>query len=259
MVKLRDILAFLENLIQPELQDSWDNSGLQIGWEDQEINHVGFALSVSKDVIAQAKKLKVDLILTHHPLTISGIKSLVNFSYPSSLLLELARSGIAVYALHTNLDVSPLGPTAIIAEKLGVRSESTITEKPAYGIIGTLNSPITQEELFRKLKSFLPEDVYRGINFKPDNLVNRVAICSGSGASFIDLVASRVDVYITGDVKYHDAIKSVDLGLTVFDMGHFGTERLFFEKLQHLLTEEFKKLKSTILKEKSPYEVMETC
>lgn len=256
MVKLRDIISFLENLINPQLQDSWDNSGLQVGWKEKEIKRIGFALSVSKDVIAQAREKQLDLIITHHPVTISAIKSLNDFSYPSNLLLELAKSGISVYALHTDLDVSPFGPTAMIAERLGVKKLSSITENPPYGIIGTLNPSLTQEELFKKLKSFLPKDVYRGINFKAENIAKRVAICSGSGASFIGLVTGRVDVYITGDVKYHDAMKAVDLGLTVFDMGHFGTERLFFDRLKDILKMEFKNLTLTVLKEKSPYEVV---
>ncbi|ADY74051.1 NGG1p interacting factor 3 protein, NIF3 [Desulfurobacterium thermolithotrophum DSM 11699] len=259
MVKLRDIIAFLEELVPSELQDKWDNSGLQIGWESQEVEHIGFALSVSKKILEQAKRLKVDLIITHHPITISGIKSFVNYSYPSHLFLELARNGIAVYSLHTNLDVSSLGPTAIIAEKLEVQKEATIADNPPYGIIGTLNTALTQKELFKKLTSFLPKDIFRGINYRPDSAVKRIAVCSGSGASFIDIVAKKVDVYITGDIKYHDALKAQDLGLTVFDMGHYGTERLFFEKLFYLLTQRFNTLKLTIFEEKSPYEVMRSC
>ena len=83
-----------------------------------------------------------------------------------------------------------------------------------------------------------------------------MAVCSGSGASFIDLVAGKVDVYVTGDVKYHEALKSIDLGLTVFDMGHFGTERLFYKKLKDLLEKEFPLLKFILLSEKSPFEVV---
>jgi dinuclear metal center YbgI/SA1388 family protein len=256
MVKLKEITAFLESTVPTELQDSWDNSGLQVGWEEQEIDVVGFALSVSRAVIEEAIREGVDLIVTHHPVTISGVKSLVPSKYPNNLFLKLAKKGIALYSLHTNLDVSPLGPTAIIADELGLLDKTPIVTSPPYGVVGTLPSPLSQRELFSKLSEILEEDVYRVVGFKPEATVRKVAICSGSGASFIDLVAGKVDLYVTGDVKYHDALKSLDLGLTVFDMGHFGTERLFYRKLEGVLAKAFPSLKFKLLHEKSPFEVV---
>jgi dinuclear metal center YbgI/SA1388 family protein len=256
MVKLKEITAFLESTVPLDLQDSWDNSGLQVGWEEQEIKFVGFALSVTRSVVAEALRVGVDLIITHHPVTISGVKSLVPFKYPNNLFFELARKGVAVYSLHTNLDVSPLGPTAIIAEGLGLLDRVPIVTSPPYGVIGILPIPVSQREFFLKLSRILEEDVYRVVGFKPEKIVKKVAVCSGSGASFIDLVAGKVDVYVTGDVKYHEALKSIDLGLTVFDMGHFGTERLFYKKLKDLLEKEFPLLKFILLSEKSPFEVV---
>jgi len=256
MVKLSKLTSFLEELVPLNLQDSWDNSGLQVGDEKREIKKVGFALSISKDVIEEAKQKNIDLIITHHPLTISGIKSINNTSYPALLFLELIKHNIAVYSLHTNLDVSEFGPTRIIAEHLDLKVEGTILDKPPYGIIGSLQSSLYQRELFERLNSFLPSDVFRCVNPKMNERVEKIAICSGSGASFIELVAGKADVYITGDIKYHDALKAVDLGLTVFDMGHFGTERLFFKKLINVLEETFKEVEFIVLEEKSPFEVI---
>ncbi len=256
MAKLKEITAFLESLVPPEQQDSWDNSGLQIGWSEQEVKRVGFALTVSNSVIAAAERESVDLIVTHHPLTISGLKVFTSELYPQNLLLNLVRKSISVYALHTNLDVSPFGPTAIISEFLGLLGVEPILSRPPYGAVGRLPLPSTQEALLSNLKSFLPDDVFRVIGYRPDRKVETVAVCSGSGASFIDVVAGRVDVYVTGDVKYHDAMKALDLGLTVFDMGHFGTERLFYRKLKKLLESNFPEVEFILLPEKSPFEVV---
>ncbi len=255
MVKLKEIKDFFESVVPLSHQDSWDNSGLQVGWEESEVKRVGFALTVSRSVIEEATQRGVDLIVTHHPLTISGLKVLLPNSYPSLLYLELIKRGISVYSLHTNLDVSPYGPTSLIAEEIGLEGEP-IVEKPPYGVIGSLKEPLPQEELLKKLIAFLPLDAYRTVNFKPDLTVERVAVCSGSGASFIDEVYPKAQVYITGDLKYHDAMKALDLGLTVFDMGHFGTERLFFVRLERLLSEVFPSLDYAVLSEKSPFEVV---
>lgn len=256
MAKLSEIMAFLESLIPPEQQDSWDNSGLQLGWSEQEVGRAGFALSVSREVISEAKKREIDLLITHHPLTISGLKVFTPNRYPQNLLLELLRSSISLYALHTNLDVSPFGPTALICEFLNLQGVEPITVKPSYGAVGVLPERCSQRELLSKLKEFLSDDVFRAVNYSPESLVERVAICSGSGASFIDVVAGRADLYITGDVKYHDAMKAKDLGLTVFDMGHFGTERIFYRKLKKLLESAFPQVDFILLPENSPFEVV---
>jgi putative NIF3 family GTP cyclohydrolase 1 type 2 len=58
-----------------------------------------------------------------------------------------------------------------------------------------------------------------------DTMVTKVAVLGGAGASFMDIVkASGAQLYVTGDVKYHDAQQAVKLGLVVADGGHFGTE-----------------------------------
>ncbi len=256
MAKLKEIKDFLNSLIPFETQDSWDNSGIQFGEVSAEVKSIGFALSVSKGVIEEAKERGVDLIITHHPLTISGIKRFEDDLYPQNLLIELIKNSIYLLSLHTNLDVSPFGPTAIIADFLGIEKRSSIVQNPPYGILGELPSPITQKELLSKLVKFLPRDVFKTVLYRPEFEVKRVAVCSGSGASFIDRVCSKADVYITGDVKFHDAMKALDLGLTVFDMGHFGTERLFFEKLISILSENFQELEFVIFEEKSPFEVV---
>jgi len=257
MAKVKEIVDFLESLVPLNLQDSWDNCGLQVGSLEGEVKKVGFALSVTFDVLEEAKKGNVDLIIAHHPLTISGIKNLTPHSYPSKLFYELLKEGISVYSMHTNLDVSPLGPTALIVEKLGLEFNAPISETPPhYGALATVNPPITQRELFAKLISFLPKDAYRVVNYTPDKIVRKIAVCSGSCGSSLDKIIGKVDVYITGDVKYHDALKALDNGLTVFDMGHFGTERLFYEKLRDLLAEEFKDTIFIVLNEKSPFEVV---
>ena len=63
----------------------------------------------------------------------------------------------------------------------------------------------------------------------PRNITKRdktVALCGGSGISYLTAAKKAgADVYITGDVKYHDAQAAKELGIMVVDAGHFGTER----------------------------------
>ncbi|MFP5213483.1 MAG: Nif3-like dinuclear metal center hexameric protein, partial [Acidobacteriota bacterium] len=67
---------------------------------------------------------------------------------------------------------------------------------------------------------------------RPDKEIRRVALCTGSGASLIDLVsASGCDAYVTGDVKYHEAQTAVEADLALIDVGHFASERIVVEPL----------------------------
>ena len=55
--------------------------------------------------------------------------------------------------------------------------------------------------------------------------VKNIAVCGGSGACFIkDAHSENVDVFVTGDIKYHDAQLAEELGLALIDAGHFETE-----------------------------------
>jgi len=257
MAKLKEVKEFLDKTIPLDLQDSRDNSGLQVGSLYKEIHKVMFSLSVTLKTIEEAKEKEVDLILTHHPLTISPIKSVTDFKYPEKIFFSLLSNNISVYAMHTNLDVSEMGPTKQISKRLNLTETEPIMTNPEYGIIGNLPEPMNQRELVRKLKSLLPKDVHRGIGFKPESIVKRVAICSGSGAFLIEEVSKRADIFITGDIKYHDALKAIDVGITVLDMGHFGTEKLFYLEIYDILKAKFPELDLIISEtEDSPFEVL---
>ena len=56
-------------------------------------------------------------------------------------------------------------------------------------------------------------------------MVQYVGLCGGAGSDFIDAaLASNVDTFVTGDVKYHDAQRAVFSGMNIIDAGHQCTE-----------------------------------
>ncbi|MCF6461059.1 Nif3-like dinuclear metal center hexameric protein [Clostridium sp. Cult3] len=66
--------------------------------------------------------------------------------------------------------------------------------------------------------------------------IKRVALCGGSGSSFIyDAYLHEADIYITGDIKYHDAQYAHDLGLTLIDAGHYHTEKVILPVIKQYL------------------------
>jgi dinuclear metal center YbgI/SA1388 family protein len=63
---------------------------------------------------------------------------------------------------------------------------------------------------------------------KPPSLVKRVAVCGGSGGELIAQAWEKgVDLYITGDIRYHQAVPWAEENMAILDLGHFATEVLF--------------------------------
>lgn len=109
-----------------------------------------------------------------------------------------------------------------------------------FGFVGDMPDPTPWEVFYEALKRLLdaPPKALAGI--VPEN-VSRVACCPGSGASLLGRVAKvGAQVYVTGDLKYHDAQAARELGYLVVDVGHFALEermmRVFSEELRRKLT-----------------------
>ena len=93
------------------------------------------------------------------------------------------------------------------------------------GRVGCLPEQVSAAHFIDKVKSSLAVAGLR-VAGPTDKTVLTVALCGGSGAGLITQAAKAgADVYVTGDVKYHEAQEAADLGLTVIDAGHYATEQ----------------------------------
>ncbi|MBR5983527.1 MAG: Nif3-like dinuclear metal center hexameric protein [Bacteroidales bacterium] len=92
------------------------------------------------------------------------------------------------------------------------------------GAVGELVEEITEDEFLETVKrTFSVENIRHSA--KTGKKIRRVAVCGGSGASFIrTAIASKADAYITADIKYHDWFQ-VEGRLLLLDIGHFESEQ----------------------------------
>jgi putative NIF3 family GTP cyclohydrolase 1 type 2 len=107
------------------------------------------------------------------------------------------------------------------------------------------------EDFAKQVREALPAEHVRLVHAgaRP---VRKVALCSGSGAEFIQKAAFMgADVYVTGDVKYHEAQAAVELGMHVIDAGHFATEFPVVEVLRQRLTEELAEYQMEVIADQS--------
>lgn len=124
----RQIIQALEAIAPRKLAESWDNVGLLVGREEQEVHRILIALDATEDVIDQAIANHVDLIITHHPVLFSKINRINNQDATGRKLLKLIQNNIACYALHTNFDVEVMADEA--AKKLGLANTRVLA--PIY-------------------------------------------------------------------------------------------------------------------------------
>ena len=120
IMKLKELCSYLDSAVPLSFQESYDNSGLQIGLADREISSALITLDVTEEVIDEAIARKCDVIVSHHPLIFKGIKNLTGKSFTERILIKAIKHDIAIYSAHTSLDVLSNGVSRKMAEKLGL-------------------------------------------------------------------------------------------------------------------------------------------
>jgi dinuclear metal center YbgI/SA1388 family protein len=237
----------LLNTIAPfEIAEDWDNSGLQAGNLNWDVKGVMIALDVSVDLMTTAQQENCDLVLTHHPLMIQPERS-IDFSRMPGRAVEMAAlHKISILSAHTNLDKAHEGLNDYFAARIGLQNTRVFLKDKAasgsagpmtgIGRIGSLSSPVPLEHLARQIKESLGL-TYLRVTGNMDLPVNTVAVCTGSGGSLVDeFLGSGADVYVTGDMKYHEARQVEESGKAVVDVGHFGSEHMAIDLLFDQLT-----------------------
>ena len=216
-VSFKAIIDVMENLAPLTLKEDWDNPGLLVGNPEQEVQSVLLTLDVTKENVCYAVDHGFDCIISHHPVIFSGIKALRTDTYDGRMFAQLLSHNIGVYCAHTNLDSATGGVNDVLASLL------ELAEVMEY-IKVKLNRPV------------LP---YGG---KEKEIVESIALCGGAATCFMnDAVRAGADLYLTGDVKYHDFQQAVKDDIFLVDGGHYGTEFPVVFELQRLLQTESEK------------------
>ena len=245
-----DIIKIMEKIAPPFLAESWDNSGLQIGKTDWRVKTVRIALDPSLLVVKEAVQDGVDMLISHHPLFFRGLKT-IDFATAIGEIINLSvRNSMTIYAAHTNMDSVDGGLNDVLADKLCVKNTKVLmassnshqsnfnAQKNGLGRIGELENSLVFEFFAKKVKEKFKNAHIQMVG-KSDLIVKKVALCSGSGASLLnDFFKSEAQVYVTGDMKYHDAKAIEERGLGLLDIGHFYSEHLIVEHLSNRLTQE---------------------
>ena len=121
-MKIREITAFFEKLAPLAYQESYDNSGLQVGNYSMEVTGAIVTIDITEEVIEEAISKKINLVIGHHPVIFGGLKSITGKSMPERVVQKAIKNDIAIYAVHTNIDSIRQGVSGKICEKIGLRN-----------------------------------------------------------------------------------------------------------------------------------------
>ena len=229
MIKVKEIAKAIEDFAPLSLKESWDNPGLQVGDPEMDVTAVLLCLDVTEEIMAEAKKRDCNMIVSHHPLIFGGLKRLTGATPTERIAADALLSGIAIYSAHTNLDSTYEGVSYEMAHMLGMKEcrplekSATGDETNGLGIVGEV-SPTPKLEFLRKVKEAFAVRDLRYSAQTPGIVVRKVALCGGSGGSLLKAaIASGADVYLCGDLKYHDFM-SYGSDILLADIGHFESE-----------------------------------
>ena len=232
-MQIRELIDKLEEKYPFNLQEDWDNSGLQIGNPNDELKGVVLSLDLEEDAIDFAlEDGKANLIITHHPYLFSPTKSLDFRDSFYDRLKRCIKNDITVYASHTNLDIAEDGVNDNLARLLGLKDTKSLElgKELGLGRYGYIERQVAYKFL-KDAKEILEASgliVYGNYN----KTIEKVAVCGGAGSFLIeDAIKESCDLILTGDVKYHEAMDMANKGIIIGDVGHYASENHIIYKL----------------------------
>ncbi len=236
---LSDILNIIESAAPLKWQEQWDNSGLQVGDLNANIQKALLTTDLTETVANEAISCGCQLIISHHPLLFHGLKHLTGAT-PQERIVETAlKNGIAIYSSHTAMDSYIHGVSGRMAEKIGLTRYRILVPSVTYGdevglgVIGILPQAVKTVDFVQHVKTVFGAQWIRYTEGK--NSVQTVALCGGAGAEFVsEAIRQGADAYISADFKYHD-LQAVADQLVVIDMDHWVSEHFTREIFQELL------------------------
>lgn len=217
-MKIAEIYKILDEIAPFEAQESWDNSGLLLGNMDNEFDKIYASIDLDSNLIQKIEKNS--LVITHHPLIFKGLKSLNPSVYPSNLIYEIIKKDIKLISMHTNFDKFVLNQF-VASEILGYE----IAEIRDFLVFFEVNKSF--DEFAKEIKQKLKISNLRVV--KAGEFIKTATLCTGSGA---DLLGSfKSDCFLTGDIKYHSALESLENKISLIDINHFESEAYFGQSL----------------------------
>lgn len=121
MPRLGELITALEGWFDSRWAETWDAVGLVCGDPDEQVDRLLLAVDAVPVTVAEAIGIGAQLLLTHHPLLLTGVHGVPADDPKGVLVHRMIRAGVAHYVAHTNADVAAPGVSDALAGVLGLQ------------------------------------------------------------------------------------------------------------------------------------------
>ena len=239
-MRLSDVIQVLEAIAPSRLAEGWDNVGLLVGDPGAETKAALLCIDYTPEVAKEAREKGCQLVISYHPPIFEPLKKLVS----PSPIFEAIRDGIAIFSHHTALDVAEGGTNDFLADVLGLGARAPMRspmakmgpaqegEKLGLGRIGVLERPTPRPELFERIKRGLGISALL-VSGPLEGEVSKVAASAGAAGNMVDdALIQHAELYLTGEMRHHDALKAAKFGMTVVCALHSNSERAALARIR---------------------------
>ncbi len=242
MTTVKDIYDYIDSFAPFDTQESYDNAGILTGSPQDSVTRALIALDITTSVVREADKINAQLIVSHHPIIFRPIKSVMK----GTALYALVQKGISAICAHTNLDKSQeFGVNTALADIMGLKNRR-VSDKGELLFTAETSSSMTAEKFAQLVKESLSLE---GIGYTDSGrMISKVGFCSGAGGEEIfTAVSDGCDAFVTGEMKHHEIIFANENNISVFILGHFGSENVVIRPLAEKLSERFPEVEFIVM------------
>ena len=245
-MKIKEVIAALEQFAPLPLQEDYDNAGLQLGLTEAEVSGALLCLDVTEETVAEAVEKGCNLVVSHHPLLFRGLKQIVDADSVQRTVKMAIKNDVTIVSMHTNLDNAVGGVNWKIAEKLGletgrqgVQGVQGVRGEKCGLYVGTFAKPLSANDFILLLKTRMEAQCVM-TNELLKREIRKVAICGGAGSFMLDdAIAQGADAFVTGEMHYHEYFGH-DQEIQIAVIGHYESEHFTNELFREIIERECK-------------------
>lgn len=240
-MKVSEIYAYIDKIAPFSTAMDFDNAGLLCGDKNADVTKALVCLDITAPVVEEAHRLGCELIISHHPIIFNPIRSVKSDSIP----YMLANKGLTAICAHTNLDISPIGTCAQLAKRLDLAAIEMVENEPIA--IGILKHEMSPKNFAKHVKETLG---CKGLRYTDSGKnIKNVGICTGAGGDMFYKVADKIDAFVTGEIRHHEIIDAVTMGITIADIGHYRSEFIVCAPFASILSNRFQDVEFIVSKD----------
>src|SRR4051812_5755414 len=130
MPVIAELVAALDGWFDPRQAEAWDAVGLVCGDPGEPVSRVLLAVDAVPSTVGEAIDREAQLLLTHHPLLLTGVHGVPADDPKGRLVHRMIRAGVAHFVAHTNADVARPGVSDALADRLGLTELRPLDPRP---------------------------------------------------------------------------------------------------------------------------------